>query len=383
MKKYLIGVLLITLLFTDAPVSACTGFVASHGDKVLAGNNEDYTNPCTKVWFEPPIIDLAAKRKRYGRVYFGFDNFWPQGGMNDQGLFFDCFATPSLEVILSKHKRKYNGNLMDKVMAECATVEQALGKIAEFNLEHMRRYQTFIADKTGDAAIIEGDVIIRKKGKYQVVTNFYQSKYKRKKYPCERYNIAAGMLENCENISIESFRRILAATHQEGDHNGTLYSNVYDLKAGLVYLYHFHNFEDEVVIDLEKELKKGRHAYDLPSLFPKSYAAESMLKVYLERKDTKAENIDPKMFDSYIGIYKMPENIAPHTLIAITRRGKKLYGFYPDDPSNELMRQSENHFLNITKNGRIKVSFQKNETGKVTGISVESEGINFTAEKIR
>ena len=50
----------------------------------------------------------------------------------------------------------------------------------------------------------------------------------------------------------------------------TQYSNVYDLKKGLVFLYHFHNFEEVVCIDLKKELEKGAHEIDLPSLFSKN-----------------------------------------------------------------------------------------------------------------
>ena len=87
MKKSLKIAILLLIVLTSAPLLACTAFFVSQGDKVLVGNNEDYINPITKIWFEP------AEDKKYGRVYFGFDNFWPQGGMNDQGLFFDGFAT--------------------------------------------------------------------------------------------------------------------------------------------------------------------------------------------------------------------------------------------------------------------------------------------------
>jgi hypothetical protein len=40
-------------------------------------------------------------------------------------------------------------------------------------------------------------------------------------------------------------------------------------KDGVVYLYYLHNFDNEVVIVLSAELKKGRHYYALPSLFGK------------------------------------------------------------------------------------------------------------------
>ena len=63
--------------------AACTIFTVSSGDSVLFGNNEDYSNPATYYWVEP------SGNGRYGAVYFGFDNLWPQGGVNEKGLAFD------------------------------------------------------------------------------------------------------------------------------------------------------------------------------------------------------------------------------------------------------------------------------------------------------
>ena len=59
------------------------------------------------------------------------------------------------------------------------------------------------------------------------------------------------MLEDADDISVDLAKRVLAATHQEGPGSRTLYSNVYDLKRRIVYLYHYHNFQNEVVIDLK------------------------------------------------------------------------------------------------------------------------------------
>ena len=196
--------------------------------------------------------------------------------MNDQGLFFDFFATKPLEVKLSKERPKFQGPIIDKMAAECATVEEVLDLFSRYNLEFMLKFQMFVVDKTGDAAIIEGDQIIRKSGLYQVVTNFHQSKVEENRRPCEwykpsctKYKIAETMLTEHSTASVAHFRDILEATHRNTLGARTLYSNIYDLKKGLVYLYYMHNFDKEVIIDLNKELKKGRHYYELPSLFGK------------------------------------------------------------------------------------------------------------------
>jgi hypothetical protein len=247
---------------------ACTGLVLQDGEHVWVGNNEDGVNPCPKIWFIQPV------HGRYGSVFFGFDNFWPQGGMNQKGLFFDAFALKPKPVVNPEAKPRYKGNLIKEVMATCGTVKQALALIDRYSLHFMDHFQLFIADATGDAAIIEGDAVVRKQGDYQVVTNFRQSETGPGAIACARYRIAREMLQNCGADKMGCVRNILAATHQEG-RSFTLYSNIYDLKARRVYVYQFHNFQDEVVIDLAKELNDSTGVIDLPTLFRHNCAAQS------------------------------------------------------------------------------------------------------------
>ena len=122
-------------------------------------------------------------------------------------------------------------------------------------------------DQYGDSVIIEGDNFLRIDGDFQVVTNFYQSRHDAAAIaPCPRYRTATRELAKGDPISVEYCRDLLAKTRQNR-RAATQYSNVYDLKKGLVYLYHFHNFEEVVRLDLQEELAKGAHEVDLPSLF--------------------------------------------------------------------------------------------------------------------
>jgi len=265
-KHHRIAFVVAVLSQASARLAACTVFCASDGDVTLAGNNEDYLNPHTRIWFVP------ADGGRYGVMYVGFSDGWPQGGMNDRGLFFDGLATPPRDVKRSNGKEAYRGNLARKVMRECATLDEVLALFARYDLGFMKKHQWIFCDAEGNSAIIEGDAVIPKKGRYQVATNFYQSRTKPEQSLCERYRIAASMLEGNRTVSVALFRRILAATHQEGRYP-TVYSTIYDLKSGLVYVYHFHNFQNVVTLNLREELMKGEHTYDLPSLFPQTYAA--------------------------------------------------------------------------------------------------------------
>jgi hypothetical protein len=270
------------ILLPAADGFACTGFFSSKDDLMLVGNNKDWFDPFTQYRVIP------GNEKQYGVIYFGFDGYFSVGGMNEQGLFFDRYATPVLEVINSKNKNKFNGNLFEKVMKECATVEEALKLISDYNLEFTRTLQFFLADKTGNSAIIEGDEITRKKGNYQIVTNFRQSKTKIADYSCWRYTIVDWALKKNDPISIDLFKKLLKETSHSGEHP-TQYSNIFDLKNGIVYLYQFHDFDHVFKIDLKEELKKGDHAYWLSSVFPKNDSKDSYIKIYVKEKGIKLQ----------------------------------------------------------------------------------------------
>jgi hypothetical protein len=268
MRKQIIVIFVSIFILLQTNLFGCTGFCISRDGLVFFGNNEDWKNPNTKMWYVP------GENNKYGKVYFGFDDFNPQGGMNDQGLCFDGFATEPKKVTKSLRKPEFmEGNFLDYIMSKCATVEEAIKVFNQYNLNFMERAMFFFADANGDAVIIEGDEMIRKKGDYQVVTNFRQSEVKGENITCQRYRIANQLFKERKGNSIELCKRVLAATHQEGQYP-TVYSNIYDLKQRIVYLYHFHNYQNEIRIDLAEELKKGSRRIDLPSLFPKTFVAE-------------------------------------------------------------------------------------------------------------
>jgi penicillin V acylase-like amidase (Ntn superfamily) len=253
--------ILIIIFATWSQVQPCTVFYATDGTTALGGNNEDWSDSNTKMWFYP------AQDGKYGWVKFGFAAGFPQGGMNDQGLFWDATGCAFLEMPVSEAtKEKYAGPLMQKVIEECATVKEALVIFQNYYCEDLYRAQYLIGDATGASMIVEGDSIIINSGKYQVAANFYHSHPELGGYPSRRYEIALAMLASSNQISIPLFGSILAATHQEGNYP-TQYSNIYDLKNKVIYLFHLHNFEEYVTIDLNQELQKESHSQYLCDLF--------------------------------------------------------------------------------------------------------------------
>lgn len=271
LNNLILSVLLLAVVIAG---HACTGILKSDGKNILFGNNEDWKNPNTVITYVP------AEDNLYGWIYFGFDDGWPQGGMNEKGLAYDGFATASKPVKNSLDKEFYQGNIIEYAMRTCASVEEVEQLASKYNLAFLERAMLMFSDANGNSIIIEGDEIVKKKGDYQICTNFYQSEYQYgDNIPCSRYKIADKILKDCD-VTVDNFRKVLAAVHQERDWGGTQYSNICDLKKGLIYLYHFHNYEDVLLIDLKKELAKGKRTEKLPDLFPQKYAFETHLNKY-------------------------------------------------------------------------------------------------------
>ena len=160
---------LLSVLSLAGPAFGCLVFCISDGKHVLAGNNEDYIDPDTRMWFVPGELG------KHGRVYFGFANGFPQGGLNDAGLFFDGLALDSQTVVPSPEEPVHPGNLADLAMAECTRVEEVIALFEGHDRTSLTRAQLIFGDRSGDGAIIEGNAVIRKEGAYLLATNFRQS----------------------------------------------------------------------------------------------------------------------------------------------------------------------------------------------------------------
>ena len=268
MKKIACVCVLLVVLLCSGSAVACTGFMAVDEDQVLMGNNEDWLYPDAYLWFYP------SQAGKYGRMYIKCvyplpsdpDYLSSFAGLNDKGVCFDVFLHPYLLPVNSSDKPVFNGDLMAYCLGVCSTVDEVLVLFDQYNLEFMEDIQYFVVDASGNSVIIEGDHIIPKQGSFQVVTNFLQSNPRQGWYPCWRYETAVSMLENMSELSVERFRDICAATHQEGMYP-TIYSYVFDLNAGLIHLYHYYSYDAVVTFDLTKELGLGVHSYYLPGLF--------------------------------------------------------------------------------------------------------------------
>lgn len=272
-------IILMMLVILPTSISyPCTVFNAAKNGKTLAGNNED------NIGVDSKIRVIPASKGKYGVIYFCHNSLFPEGGMNDQGLFFDVASCPASQGPINPGKPvipwtlEHNLNL--EFLQKCANVEEALELVQSYSYPMDMRSQTMFVDKTGACAIIgwiDGEFkITRKKGAYQVMTNFWASKPGFHKFFCWRYEKASRLLKKNE-VSIDSFRKILSAVHVEGE-TRTVYSNIYDLNKGFIYVYNQHDFDNVVVIKIKDEFNKGERVIKFSSIFPSASDQNSNMK---------------------------------------------------------------------------------------------------------
>lgn len=243
---------------------SCTIVMAARDGMVLAGNNEDRDHPQTTVTFVP------ASGDNHGRIVFGYDDAPVQGGLNDQGLFIDGNALSPTGWKPDPAKPTLAMSLMTVILAKCATCEDVEALFAKWNVPALARARFPVADRTGASMVVEyggGRVqCVRSDTWYQIATNFVMSNITGREFPCWRYRTADEILSAAKELSVELIREALEKTRQSG-RSRTVYSNVYDLKRGLIHVYNLGDFRKAIVLDLVEELKKGQRAIALSSLF--------------------------------------------------------------------------------------------------------------------
>lgn len=254
MRRRSILLAMACLIAAPRPAPACTVFLCARGGVVLAGNNEDWADHDTRIAFHP------ADDRSFGRVYFGFADGYPQGGLNDRGLFFDGLALEGTAEA-RPGREPFAGLLTDEAMRRCSTVAEVVELFERYDFPALARAQLLFGDAKGDAAILERGAIVRKRGGHQVATNFRQSVTPPADARCPRHAKASALLEACGEPTVAAMRGVLDAVDQEI----TVYSNVYDLVARDVYVYLERDFAGGVRFQLEAELKKGRRTLELAS----------------------------------------------------------------------------------------------------------------------
>jgi Acyl-coenzyme A:6-aminopenicillanic acid acyl-transferase len=263
MKK--IFFLLACLLLANG-VSACFIMFLTDGNHILIANHEDWYARDAEVSFVP------AAGKKMGLLYFDFaSEGTAQGGMNTAGLFFDGTRTPNAPYPDNAKKINCHCYIWKKILEECATVDQAIAYVAKYSIPELEDTHILFADRTGHSVIMgvfdKKLQIHRNTHNFQLLTNFNitEPAYGGE-LPCPRFAAADSLLRIDSSATVANVQNILANTDQE---DLTVYSNIYDLKSGEVYIYSVYSrnkFTRKIKINLYAELKKGPHRISIKKL---------------------------------------------------------------------------------------------------------------------
>lgn len=216
-----------------------------------------------------------------GVAFFGYRDFFPQGGMNQAGLAFDGLAL-NYTLISNRLQKPAVGNREDfirSIMTTCSTVEDVAQYANQYYRKGFERALFFFADKNGHYLVMEPDTILIGKDPVYHIANFCPSTATADtKNSFVRYENGSAFIRNHANDNDPFLcKRLTDTMHvcraKIGD--GTLHSYVGNLDKRTIELFFYHDFSKSVIFDLNEELKKGYHRFDIASLFNgnREYAA--------------------------------------------------------------------------------------------------------------
>lgn len=349
------------LSFTTPQVSACTSCCVVRDGRILFGNNEDFTKP-GYVWV------VAGSEKRFGRINLGFADRFVQGSLNERGLAFDAMALPPVPWQADPNKESPS-NLIEKIMNECETVEQALQYFEKFNCRHLGGGQFLFADATGDAAVVawlpdSGISITRIRSDHLLATN---TRLEASGYRCQRFVKAEQVLGSLENVETESVAAILNAVHQRGPGGFTSYSNIFDLKNRTIHLYNLANFDEPVVLDLREELARGTtESRPLAGLFRSSPTLDSIRAGEQRTHWETRVPLSNEALDKLVGTYSPEQD--PSVKIEVTRGDGVLLVESPGQSVATLMPESATSFRIAPDRGQVTFVFGAPSDASPTGL---------------
>jgi hypothetical protein len=229
------------------PARACTIFVLADKEHTLFCNNEDWSNPASRIWFRP------AGNGWLGCAYVGFDNGWAQGGVNTAGLAFDWVTGYPADWQRAPGMESVRGNPSERMLESCATVAEAIAFYRTHWEPDFARSRLMVADRSGASAIIGA-----RDGRLHAEDSTR----------CRGFGHGGAIVERRLATPPEPTATNAVAILRECFQTGefaTKYSDVFDLRSGDLFLYPAPG-KEEFSMNLAVELAKGAHVHELPRL---------------------------------------------------------------------------------------------------------------------
>jgi len=165
-------------LLMPATLAACSVFSIVMNGQVLLANNNDNSYTLNMLLHVTPNRDGL-----WGRICVSLETVpgWVPMGMkcvNEKGLAITHANVPATDTPYDPDKPEIRHNFLEKIVAECDTVKQAVALLRTYSLPrapHLAHVHLMLADAAGDSAILEwvdGDLkVIRRSGPTQIMTN--------------------------------------------------------------------------------------------------------------------------------------------------------------------------------------------------------------------
>jgi len=368
----------------DVPQS-CTVFLISDGETVLGGGNEDQAAFPARAWFVP------AEEGKHGCFYVGFENV-VESGMNDQGLFYDSLAAPERSTEAEEGKALHVGMWTLWALETCATVDDVVELLHRTSIVGTWDSQIFFGDRNGDSIIVEGEKVIHSEGRYQICTNFLQSRVAPDPITCARYRRVDQILGELKTVSSEAVRDVfaaVAATSASGA--GTAYTMIYDSRGKTVTGYFWRDFEHPIVFDLTAELAKGPHCVELASAAQPNpnrdkwvAAAQSELDRSIEARIgrtvdlavAKDELVGHYAVEASVGMLHFPPVMIEGVSLVWVRDLPQLV-VAPEGIGFELRPAGGDVWfhVNVTDKPEMDVILQRDPSGEVSGLTLKLIGL--------
>lgn len=88
-------------------------------------------------------------------------------------------------------------------------------------------------------------------------------------------------IDSEDDITVDYFKAILDSVHLEEPNSHTSYSNIFDLHAGMIYLFYRHQYSETAILNVAEEIARGNIIVKMKDLFS--------LKTH-EKAEVAAEN---------------------------------------------------------------------------------------------
>jgi len=253
-------------LLSHAPAHACTVFVLTSTNATLLAHNHDSSGTRNRIWFQP------AEDGCLGAVYAGPErSAWPSSGMNCKGLAFGWVGgipqnwepKPELQLVRGFPTRR--------MLESCATAKEAIAFYRTHYEPEFRHGTLLVADETGASATIgtaDGKLSVeeaRDSHGFGFGEATLEATFARK--PAATAADAAKLLRDC---------------HQSGGYP-TRFSMLFDVHSRELTLYPSAEGQSEVKFNLDRELQKGAHYYDIPGVHEQLAGAPQPLPLALKR----------------------------------------------------------------------------------------------------